>query len=412
MPEIPVRIHAIPHQLLEFFRFRETPRPGAIEYDHSIHLHLENAPGSGNQRYLPQNISKREQEFLGQPTRTENKSALTAIMDANTVFHGNFQIANRHSDMAIRAVSRAGGKGSSEKDPKKPVELETNIAHNPSFNTKQTVRPFSFRLKSDPSHLNVVEKSYNSEQPVKHVAVIMDGNGRWANRRGLPRDEGHRKGVENVEKIVEKAGELNIRYLTLYAFSAENWKRPPSEVNALMNLLESFLKKQRKQLLKNEIRLHTIGRIEQLPEKVYNRLVQVKEDSSHFPDHHLILALNYGARNEVLDAVERFSASVKEGGESLEHPLTWETFSKYLDTAEFPDPELIIRTSGEFRVSNFLLMQGAYSEYHFSPVCWPDFGPELFEAALADYQNRERRFGKTGQQIEEEKLLSLKSSGS
>lgn len=238
----------------------------------------------------------------------------------------------------------------------------------------------------------------------------MDGNGRWANRRGLPRNEGHRKGVENVEKIVEKAGELGIRYLTLYAFSAENWKRPKAEVNALMGLLESFLKKQRKQLLKQKIRLHTIGRVEELPPSVFKLLNKVKADTSHFEDNHLILALNYGARNEVLDAVERYTAAIQSGTELQEGELQWETFSNYLDTSGIPDPEIVIRTSGEQRISNFLLMQSAYSEYLFSPVCWPDFGPDLLEEALLEYRNRERRFGKTGAQIEQEKLLSTKSS--
>ena len=240
----------------------------------------------------------------------------------------------------------------------------------------------------------------------------MDGNGRWANRRGLPRNEGHRKGVDNVEKIVEKSGELGIRYLTLYAFSAENWKRPKPEVSALMSLLKSFLKQQRKQLLKNQIRLHTIGRVEELPPSVLKRLAQVKADTAHFEENHLILALNYGARNEVLDAVNRYTAAIQNGTEIQNDDLQWETFSKYLDTADIPDPELVIRTSGEHRISNFLLMQSAYSEYYFSPVCWPDFGPDLFEKALTEYRNRERRFGKTGEQIEQEKLLSLKSSSS
>lgn len=240
----------------------------------------------------------------------------------------------------------------------------------------------------------------------------MDGNGRWANRRGLPRNEGHRKGVENVEKIVERSGQLGIRYLTLYAFSAENWKRPKSEVNALMGLLEAFLKKQRKQLLKQRIRLHTIGRIEELPPSVFKLLEKVKKETAHFANHHLTLALNYGARNEVLDAVERYTDAIEKGAEFRSERLKWETFSKYLDTADIPDPELVIRTSGEHRISNFLLVQSAYSEYYFSPICWPDFGPEEFEQSLSEFAGRERRFGKTGQQIEQEKLLSAKTSSS
>jgi undecaprenyl diphosphate synthase len=237
----------------------------------------------------------------------------------------------------------------------------------------------------------------------------MDGNGRWANRLGLPRNEGHKMGVQNVEKIVEKSGQLGIRYLTLYAFSAENWKRPKEEVEALMDLLESFLQQQKKQLLKNRIRLHTIGRVQELPERVRSKLAEVKLETENFTQSHLILALNYGARNEVIDAVNRYVAATREN-RTTNVNLDWNTFSAYLDTAGMPDPELVIRTSGEHRVSNFLLMQSAYSEYYFSPVCWPDFGPELFEEALNDYHNRERRFGKTGDQIRNEQSVSVNSN--
>ncbi len=244
---------------------------------------------------------------------------------------------------------------------------------------------------------------------IEHVAIIMDGNGRWANRLGLPRNEGHKMGVQNVEKIVEKSGQLGIRYLTLYAFSAENWKRPKEEVEALMDLLESFLQQQKKQLLKNRIRLHTIGRVQELPERVRSKLAEVKLETENFTQSHLILALNYGARNEVIDAVNRYVAATREN-RTANVNLDWNTFSAYLDTAGMPDPELVIRTSGEHRVSNFLLMQSAYSEYYFSPVCWPDFGPELFEEALNDYHNRERRFGKTGDQIRNEQSVSVNSN--
>ena len=237
----------------------------------------------------------------------------------------------------------------------------------------------------------------------------MDGNGRWANRLGLPRNEGHKMGVQNVEKIVEKSGQLGIRYLTLYAFSAENWKRPKEEVEALMDLLESFLQQQKKQLLKNRIRMHTIGRVQELPERVRSKLAEVKLETENFTQSHLILALNYGARNEVIDAVNRYVAATREN-RTTNVNLDWNTFSAYLDTAGMPDPELVIRTSGEHRVSNFLLMQSAYSEYYFSPVCWPDFGPELFEEALNDYHNRERRFGKTGDQIRNEQSVSVNSN--
>ena len=216
-------------------------------------------------------------------------------------------------------------------------------------------------------------------------------------------------GVQNVEKIVEKSGQLGIRYLTLYAFSAENWKRPKVEVEALMDLLESFLQQQKKQLLKNRIRLHTIGRVQELPERVRSKLAEVKLETENFTQSHLILALNYGARNEVIHAVNRYVAATREN-RTTNVNLDWNTFSAYLDTAGMPDPELVIRTSGEHRVSNFLLMQSAYSEYYFSPVCWPDFGPELFEEALNDYHNRERRFGKTGDQIRNEQSVSVNSN--
>ena len=258
--------------------------------------------------------------------------------------------------------------------------------------------------------LNSEPKTDNTAD-VQHVAIIMDGNGRWANRRGLPRNEGHRKGVENVEKIVEKAGQLGIQYLTLYAFSAENWSRPKPEVDALMSLLESFLTKQKEHLLENKIRLHTIGRINELPPSVYQLLTDVKMESSGFKDNHLILALNYGARNEILDAVKRYSKAIDEGTESIEN-LQWNSFNRYLDTAGIPDPELVIRTSGEHRLSNFLLMQSAYSEYYFSPVCWPDFGPDLLEEALQDYRSRERRFGKTGEQIRQAQSPTYNTSTS
>ncbi|MBH53849.1 MAG: di-trans,poly-cis-decaprenylcistransferase [Opitutaceae bacterium] len=237
----------------------------------------------------------------------------------------------------------------------------------------------------------------------------MDGNGRWANRRGLTRNEGHQRGVENVEKIVEKAGQLGIRYLTLYAFSAENWKRPQSEVDALMKLLKSFLKKQQKHLLENEIRLHTIGRVEELPHSVFRQLKIVKEATKHFAKNHLILALNYGARNEIIDAVKRYTEAFQSGAENL-GDLHWGILSQYLDTSELPDPQLVIRTSGEHRISNFLLLQSAYAEYVFSPVCWPDFSPDLLETAIEDYRNRERRFGKTGEQVRQEQDVSLKST--
>ena len=175
-----------------------------------------------------------------------------------------------------------------------------------------------------------------------------------------------------------------------------------------MNLLEAFLEKQQKQLMDNRIRLHTIGRVEELPSTVFQKLNEVKKATSHFEENHLVLALNYGARNEIIDAVKRYSEALIKGKETV-HELNWDKFRHYLDTSDIPDPELVIRTSGEQRISNFLLLQSAYSEYVFSPVCWPDFGPALLESAIEDYKNRERRFGKTGEQVQKEQTISLKS---
>jgi len=226
----------------------------------------------------------------------------------------------------------------------------------------------------------------------------MDGNGRWACERGLPRNQGHQNGVENVRRIVEKAGELGIRYLTLYAFSTENWNRPQPEVDALMALLQTFLKEQLDHLLENKIRLHTIGCTDQLPAPVQEELRRVKDATAAFEENNLILALNYSSRAELMHALKSYHAALSNGSESIED-LDWSHFQKHLYTGDFPDPELVIRTSGEHRISNFLLLQSAYSEYFFSPLYWPDFGPSEFENAIHDFCRRERRFGRTGEQV-------------
>ena len=254
-----------------------------------------------------------------------------------------------------------------------------------------------------------MDNHHKNSDMLQHVAIIMDGNGRWARERNLPRREGHRKGVENVRKIVRKTGALGIKYLTLYAFSADNWKRPQSEVSDLMSLLETFLIKQAELLHEHNIRLHTIGRIEELNQNVFRILSRIQQETSIYQDYHLILALNYGSRNEVLDAVGRYVKAVRTGMESLSQ-LSWPTFRKYLSTGYIPDPELVIRTSGEHRISNFLLLQSAYAEYYFSPVYWPDFGPDCLEAAIEDYYKRERRFGMTGDQIRQERTAPLNST--
>lgn len=231
-----------------------------------------------------------------------------------------------------------------------------------------------------------------------HVAIIMDGNGRWAKQRGLPRIEGHRRGVETVRSIIDAAKELGIRYLTLYAFSVENWRRPQEEVGALMSLLEYFLKRETATLVKNKVRLLTIGRTQDLPEVVRKQLLKAIEATAHFTDHTLVLALNYGARTEVIDAVRAYAAAVAAGQAKL-NDSSWETFSRYLYTNDLPDPDLVIRTSGETRVSNFLLLQSAYAEFVFTPVLWPDFKKEDLAAAVATFGKRERRFGQTSEQI-------------
>ena len=238
----------------------------------------------------------------------------------------------------------------------------------------------------------------SSNVPPEHVAIIMDGNGRWAVNRGLPRIEGHRRGVQNVRGIVECAGNIGIRYLTLYAFSVENWQRPSSEINALMLLLERFLNRELATLQKNRVRLRTIGRTDRLPQKVRLALDEVIQKTSQFSGQTLVLALNYGARDEVIDAVKSYAAAVREGKAEVDK-LDWPAFSRYLSTAGLPDPDLIIRTSGENRLSNFLLLQSAYAEMFFTPILWPDFGPDDFRAAVDFYWNRERRFGKTGAQV-------------
>ena len=231
-----------------------------------------------------------------------------------------------------------------------------------------------------------------------HVAIIMDGNGRWAKQRGLPRIEGHRRGVETVRSIIDAAKELGIRYLTLYAFSVENWKRPQDEVGALMSLLEYFLKRETATLVKNQVRLLAIGRTQDLPEFVRRQLEAAIAATAHFTGHTLVLALNYGSRTEVIDAARAYAAAVAAGKISPDDS-SWETFSRHLYTADLPDPDLVIRTSGEYRVSNFLLLQAAYSEFVFTPVAWPDFTKADLVAAIAAYTKRERRYGQTSEHL-------------
>jgi undecaprenyl diphosphate synthase len=231
-----------------------------------------------------------------------------------------------------------------------------------------------------------------------HVAIIMDGNGRWAKQRGWPRIEGHRRGVETVRTVTFAARDLGVKMLTLYAFSVENWKRPQEEVGALMGLLEHYLKKELKTFVRDRVRLRTIGRTEEMPAGVQRVLRETVEATQGFTDYTLVLALNYGSRTEVADGARAYAAAVAAGKESP-NAGSWEAFSRYLYTAGMPDPDLVIRTSGETRISNFLLLQAAYAEFVFTPVLWPDFAKADLEAAIAEYQRRERRYGLTSEQV-------------
>lgn len=237
--------------------------------------------------------------------------------------------------------------------------------------------------------------SHIHPQPIlpDHVAIIMDGNGRWAKKRFLPRIEGHRQGVKNVRTLLEAFSQTPIRYLTLFAFSVENWQRPKDEVDALMDLLKQFLRREAHLLIKNRVRLETIGRRSELPQHVKDILEEVMTQTAHFDDHILTLALNYGSRSEVLDATARIASDLAEGRIAAP-PQTWEEYSRYLYTSDLPDPDLIIRTSGEWRVSNFLLLQGAYAELFFCDVPWPEFSVDHLNKALSSYARRERRFGR------------------
>ncbi len=233
----------------------------------------------------------------------------------------------------------------------------------------------------------------------RHIAIIMDGNGRWAKERGQDRVYGHHEGVISVRDIVNASAELGIQYLTLYAFSTENWKRPKAEVDALMELLVNTIRKEVEDLKKNNVRLHVIGDFKSLPEICQKELNEAKDITAMNTGLNLVLALSYSSRWEIAEAVRNIAKHVAEG--SL-NPIQIDDklFSSYLNTAAFPDPELMIRTSGEHRISNFLLYQLAYAELYFTNVHWPDFRRQNLYEALLNYQQRERRFGKTSEQIQ------------
>lgn len=232
----------------------------------------------------------------------------------------------------------------------------------------------------------------------KHIAIIMDGNGRWAKKNNKARIFGHKNGVKAVREVTEGAAEAGVKFLTLYAFSTENWNRPKAEVNALMQLLVTTITKETKTLNKNNIRLQAIGDLKNLPGNCFSELSKAIESTAKNDGMTLVLALSYSSKWEILEAVNRLLNDVKVNGNE-EIKVTEEVFNRYLCTAEIPDPELLIRTSGEFRISNFLLWQLAYSELYFTPKLWPDFTREDLWEAIVDYQKRERRFGKTSEQL-------------
>ncbi len=232
----------------------------------------------------------------------------------------------------------------------------------------------------------------------QHVAIIMDGNGRWAKARHLPRIMGHREGMKSVRAVVETARKIGIRVLTLYAFSKENWQRPPEEVSFLMRLLKEYLEKEVEELHRKDIRIQAIGEIELLPNEIYHLLLKSIEKTRFNRGMILNLALSYGGRAEIVNAAKKFAKLVKEGKMEPEE-LQEETFSTFLYTKDLPDPDFLIRTSGEQRLSNFLLYQCAYTELYFTTTLWPDFREKEFLEALRDYQRRERRFGKISEQL-------------
>ena len=232
----------------------------------------------------------------------------------------------------------------------------------------------------------------------KHIAIIMDGNGRWAAKKGLKRILGHNSGVNSVQEIVEEALNLNIPYLTLYAFSVDNWSRPPNEIGTLMDLLVRSLKSEFDKLIENNIRLNAIGNIDALPNPVKNEVIRVCEKTINNDKMVLTIALSYGAREEIEQVVKKIAKEVKNNTISIEN-VYQSIINKHLYTQNLPDVDLLIRTSGEQRISNFLLWQIAYAELYFTEVFWPDFRKKDLHLALLNYQNRERRFGKTSEQI-------------
>ncbi len=249
-----------------------------------------------------------------------------------------------------------------------------------------------FFNKKDSEIKETIQDELLEDKLPKHVAIIMDGNGRWANKRGLPRVAGHKEGMEVVQRIVRTAVRYKIEILTMYAFSTENWKRPKQEVDYLLRLPKMFLNVYLPELVEKNVKVNMIGSLDSLPDHTKEAVQEAMEKTKHNTGLLLNFALNYGGRNEIIHAIGRMVTDIEKGKVKKEH-ITEELFSTYLYTNDFCDPDLIIRTSGEQRLSNFLLWQSAYSEFWFTKVLWPDFTEEMFVQALYDYQNRTRRYG-------------------
>ena len=253
-------------------------------------------------------------------------------------------------------------------------------------------------LCPDKKTMTTLVEQIDKQRLPRHIAIIMDGNGRWAKEKGEDRLFGHFHGVESVRNIVEGCAELGVEYLTLYAFSTENWDRPEYEVVGLMELLVNTIRKEVESLNKNNIRLHVIGDMSMLPDYAKKELDEALEITRKNTGLNLIMALSYSGRWELLNAVKNIAYEVKSGRLNVE-AINQDTLQRYLCTSCFPDPELMIRTSGEYRISNFLLYQLAYAELYFTNVRWPDFRKDNLYEAIIDYQGRERRFGKTSEQV-------------
>ncbi len=233
----------------------------------------------------------------------------------------------------------------------------------------------------------------DSTNKLQHIAIIMDGNGRWAKKRGLPRSVGHKKGAEVVKEITRAAGELGVKYLTLYAFSTENWQRDPEEVATLMELLRDYLKSDLKEIQENGVRIIFIGERQMLDADIVEQMAKIEAETAHNDKMTLCIAISYGARQEIVNAARKIAVLARRG-DILPEDVDIKMFSDMLYTKDVPDPDLVIRTSGEQRISNYLLWQIAYAEFFFTPTLWPDFGKEELERIINDFNTRERRYGK------------------